>query len=187
MTRRRFILSLGLLSACTSQSGDLDAGQRPDGAPIADAGPTLADGATMPGDSSPGDSTSPGPPESEFLEMARRACAEICRCSPQSVTGRCTLRFPGCTNDYSGSLQGCILDFVERMEVLKLHCSSPGESCHCQWFQECRHWALTVACDPAAGFAIEMPSQCLALGGPPSDRDPTCEQGPLRQCDAGVR
>lgn len=187
MTGRRFILSLGLLSACTSRSGDLDAGPRTDGAPVADAGPTPADAATLPGDSSPSDSTPTGPHESEFLEMARRSCAEICLCSPPSEIGVCLVRHPECTNNYSLTPEECVRDFVNRMELLKSYCPGSDNPCKCQWLEECRHWALTAVCDPRSPLPMEKPSQCIEAGGPPSDDDPTCEQGPLRQCDAGVR
>ena len=182
MTGPRFILSVGLLSACTSRSGDLDAAPRTDGAPIADAGPTLADGATLPSDSTP-----TGPPESEFLQMARRSCDEICRCSPPDDLGWCDVRFPGCTDNYTITPEGCIRDFVNRMELLKSYCPGSDDPCNCQWLEECRHWALTAVCDPRSPLPMEKPSQCIEAGGPPSDRDPTCERGPLRQCDAGVR
>lgn len=188
MTGPRFAILLGLLSACGGGSGASDAGpadvsERPDGSRVVDATSIAGDAASSSGDAAPR--------ESEFLPMARRACAEICRCGKRPETEDCAVSISGCRLGFSTSLDICARGFVKRMEHLKSYCPGFFDPCKCQWLEECRHWALTVVCDERdewRGRPVEQPPQCTEEGGPPFGHDdPTCEDGPLRQCDAGVR
>lgn len=183
MTARRCVLWAGLLSACGGGSGGSDAGAadvsgRPGSSRVADAASIAGDAASSSGDAAPS--------ESEFLPMARRACAEICRCDPPDEWGWCSVLYSECTHTYSITPELCILGFVNRMEALKRLCPGSVDPCNCQWLEECRHWALTVVCDPRRGLLVEHPWRCLWVVEHSSD-DPTCDLDPLRPCDAGVR
>ena len=175
-----------------------DAGVPPDvGRPAADArtgpgedvGLATEDAASAPRDARMARDGANPELEAHWREIAVRFCDEERRCG-ESDAGRIHSGYiRGCSLLYGSTVEACIDDYLYAMRYLTRCCIDENcreQACACQWLVECEQHYSTARCDPDVYRSIEALPQCMAAGGPPTADDPTCPQGPITTCDAGV-